>query len=118
MTANLQPGPELDRLVAHKVLGWGPVNYSPEYADGRGRGTDVFHPSRDMRHALEILMALPTRQDDFALHMHLPNMWTAGYLTDHGWECDAEADTAPLAICLAALAAIEDQPGGEGVGRG
>ncbi len=118
----MQAGEEMNRLIANKVMGWSKghdddcymdgieevwTDYDPVYA---GR---TFNPSTNIAHAWEVVEKL---------HIGvLPigdGLWRAGFSDPKSfvnwWEqaeygaCEtmAEADTAPLAICRAALGAV------------
>jgi hypothetical protein len=126
----MKPGRELDTLVAEKVMGWIPKKRWPdllvwENIEGEDRAADEaterysvyegFRPSTDISDAWEVVEKLGI----------IPNSFYIGYKTDkngkkiyraffqkenpittliHTYEADAE--TAPLAICLAALEAV------------
>ena len=105
---DLQPGPELDRLVAEKVMGWKKWSTTGDHlwtaADSRVRSLRpedawAFNPSTNIAHAWEVVEKLIDKD---------PNI---GIDCDGNWACSlwnhvARADTAPHAICLAALKAV------------
>lgn len=107
----MQAGAELDAIIAEKVMGWRwAVNECqyPDLNDGRVEtdiGHKTFKPSRDIRAAWEVV--------DHFIRLHY-NVQVASYI--RGWTCRiigigheglADAGTAPLAICLAALQVVE-----------
>lgn len=120
----LIPGPVLDRLVAEKVMGWEPFGELSEigaqcYAslDGTrrvspGRSSD-FEPSANIAHALEVVGHFAGKLHDFSLNFY-GDMWMAGFgehdpcgcMKLNGDPSSISGDTAPHAICLAALKAV------------
>lgn len=123
---NLPAGPELDALVAHLVLGWinvhvnFPGNWAtvrgipPEYVDKQPEGRTVNFPgnkwSRVISSAWDVVEAMERRGYSTNLHSHVDGSgrrWTAEFW-EHVENTDmGHGDTAPLAICRAALAALE-----------
>lgn len=123
---NLEAGPELDALVAEKVMGWKwernatgtvshlmPPHYVPKLGD------ELFpHPkfSTDIAAAWEVVEKL---SQHFHLKLNSPFVtgqpWFAGFTESGvtGWngvpDFTAKGDTAPLAICRAALKAVDGQ---------
>lgn len=128
----LQAGPELDRLVAERVMGWTAeeiggsltgftngriisASRSEHRADGR---VITFHPSENIAHAWEVVEHL--RKNRFLALELTPKTepvgwWTASWIdVGDANEDDYEmvhdvyvhAPTAPHAICLAALKAV------------
>lgn len=121
-------GPELDRLVAEKVMGWTrrendlgqpygikvtwhlPNGVMAEFEDDDGRS--AFCPSERIDHAWQVVEKL-WPEGDFILDRVAVDLWRAGgsTTTDDGarvidyWK-DASGDTAPLAICRAALKGV------------
>jgi hypothetical protein len=109
--SDLDAGRELDVLVAEKVMGW--TNLRTTKA-GMRRGTPAEYPhighevppySTDMSAAWEVVEKMREREG------------YAGVESNHDlWEASmgpwyvATAETAPLAICRAALAAIASTP--------
>lgn len=118
---SLPAGPELDRLIAEKVMGWTAYIDDPSLL-----GTDVyvvdvsnpkdhrlFQPSTNIAHAWEVVAAMeaPNLQriesdciidgdgGDIPIHQH----WLCSCESRDGKTIKAIGDTAPLAICLAAL---------------
>lgn len=128
----LPPGPELDRLVAEKVMGWEPARgvgshwvdsdsqETPYVVGGRDTG---FHPSTNIAHAIEVVnhfsrlkrgptMYVPHSQTDEGLSTgDLFTCVIPGTRNEYGERNGdmgyAKADTLPHAICLAALTAVE-----------
>lgn len=128
----MEPGKELDTLIALKVMGWRQVGAweddgEPIYADDRDntRGSfDILPYSSDMTAAWKVVerlqspeMARPWRRRDFAISREdrtCDGLWcvTTDTAAPHGTSPNGEsvfakAETAPLAICLAALKAVE-----------
>ena len=118
---------EIDARVAVEVMGWTRESATlwPPEMDAKERrrwvyGISVPHYSTDIAAALTVVEKLgrkPERfsyAEDFAVIWEKDG-WTAGwreYDRDYGCTCwiwpsaSAQADTAPMAICLAALAAV------------
>lgn len=117
MSDQLPAGPEVDRLVAEGPMRWTRksvilVNDEEEtehYETGGPRGAfgesnlrsvDDFNPSTNIAHAWEVVEKM-TAMGEF-----VGVMWNG-----QQWECALnkvmrKADAAPMAICLAALAAL------------
>lgn len=99
----LKPGPELDALVASKVMGWGVADDGAVIVDGAHLVCPLF--SIDIAAAWALVEKFP--------HKYLFK-WNT--FNDGKWECRfsdsddgskiAYALTAPHAICLAALKAV------------
>lgn len=102
---SLKPGRELDALIAEKVMGWKP----PEFIDGvslerrwkndRGEFDSLPRYSTDIAAAWEVVEKI-----GLIIGKNGP-VWDAQDL----WDLPvyfASADTAPHAICLAALKAV------------
>lgn len=108
---DLPAGPELDRLIAEKVMGW-------EH-DGLGYSIDCgkdyrhpFNPSINIAHAWEVVEKLDIVDHEFTL-LNSEGIWECGWRHyrlgfDSDWE-RSDSATAPLAICRAALRAIGHQ---------
>ncbi len=101
-------GPELNDLVAEKVMGWKPVLYpgGTIYWDEGGkfapRFSGSFRPSTDWAHAGEVLEKMRTRGFWCVLDAaRFDGSWKVRF-----FDCEAEAATGPLAICLAAIKAV------------
>jgi hypothetical protein len=110
----LEPGPELDALVAEKVLG-GPKEHPdwywwkstmPEWPEGQPPVYAGPKFSRSIADAWEVLQAagrgLTMESADLQNSSYSVGMWSNEKI---GWVW-AEANTAPHAICLAALKAV------------
>jgi hypothetical protein len=139
----MQPGPELDRLVAEKVMGWRRMTWieqcsqSDDYVceeydssmpdewcslreDGlwiaqhlveerNGYYEGAWTPSADIKKAWEVVEKLKSEGWSYSVSDHtLPHAtkWTGWHLAEFGDFCDS-AETAPHAICLAALKAVQ-----------
>lgn len=109
---DMPAGVEIDRLVAEKVLGhrWSDARWAGFYEDA-GYG----HYSSNIAHAWEVVEKLRDRGIRLAI-VQTGAGWLVGqddgggYVGEHTVDIrlfsSAEADTAPLAICRAALAAL------------
>lgn len=112
----MNPGREMDQLVAEKVTGWqigshnGLSNLSPEgsrWCRERNPMEGIPYYSTDIAAAWEVVEKL--HLSGFTVYSGL-----VGPLEPHaiakiigrGRECEVKAETAPHAICLAALRAI------------
>jgi hypothetical protein len=117
----IKAGPDLDALVAEKVMGWKP---DPDNFFWLGKGTtnqrvtssDCFDcgtefpawtPSTSIADAWEVMEKICQGKEDtyrFEIvkqgHLYWVSIWDDGFS-----DGDVGADTAPLAICLAALKA-------------
>ena len=111
--ASLPAGPGLDRLVAEKVMGFVSEDYVPPgrwhcRPDGR---EEWFQPSTNIAHAWEVVERLDAQGWDVVVinctgcHGEA-GRWAADIVNDEHGAIGVHADTAPLAICLAALAAV------------
>lgn len=128
MNETMQAGRELDALIAEKVMGWPPKpahagwqgDVVPSLADpkwvqaGPDRGWEmVFLPnySTDIAAAWKVVEKMrETPKPFFSLAWYISGRWGAAFL-GHDDGTDAEmADTAPHAICLAALRAVAKAP--------
>lgn len=102
----------MDHAIATEVMGWPARSKSPlsgivihsvpgdTYRETGGSEYSAFDPSTDMAHAWEVVEKI----GDLNLE-HLPSgKWLADF---RGFA--AEADTAPLAICRAALMALKPE---------
>jgi hypothetical protein len=110
-TDSLTAGPGLDRLIAEKVMGWKvrPCTCSPDHIaiDGRAEGVH-FQPSTKIADAWEVMEFLGGKHGlsfGFAWPIHAPPLATFTSLNGMA-KAYAFADSAPLAICRAALKAI------------
>lgn len=107
-------GPELDRLVAEKVMGWEPVSSGlrmrgspPDLwlcKGGRRRVMRAWNPSTNIAQAWEVVERCRSLGHRVTLQLDGAwRVWINGGLP-------SEDDTAPLAICFAALAAVGGEP--------
>ncbi len=127
MTERLKPGPATDARVAVEVMGWsvrtppwgrpGPPwpRYNPEggyLAREQAGRTERWHPSTDIAAAWEVLQKL---DDDFGAVLsrpgpwHCKRQWTVTLMPESGSTTKVTADTAPLAICEAALSTVKEK---------
>lgn len=118
---NMEAGREMDALVAEKVMGWREYDYkfysSWEIAEGVFRRMSEFQPSIDIASAWEVVEKIRTTIihglpvcPNIVYHHSIP-AWHCE-LFNNMWMRQADADTAPLAICRAALLAtskLEEQ---------
>lgn len=121
----LTAGRELDALVAEKVMGWHIVtdfdlrppekhwNNAKGYVClvagnklNDGREMKGFSPSTDIADAWKVVEKMRERGLD--VYLRFVSTWTAEFDSVSGdVNGFADADTAPLAICLAALKAVQ-----------
>lgn len=121
----MDAGPKLDALVATKVMGWiqsfgnwvttdGKTS-TGEYEDWRVEDSDCpdqgcewpgFHPSTDITAAWKVVELVPGQFLLNKIHKGWAAdfKWYDGKVSHHGF---CVATSAPLAICRAALAAVE-----------
>lgn len=105
----MNPGRELDALVAEKVMGWTGIENdnldgtdwyagSPPGSEGHA---EVPAFSTDISAAWEVVEEV-NRKNVYGFRLHNPGngVWEAS------WNVLAEGMSAPLAICLAALKAV------------
>lgn len=126
------PGPELDALVAEKVMGWhrsgddlwaqwlkedGSETWYYVQAPTLDTACRDWEPSRDIRAAWEVVLAVWDRGLGWMLVApnHDGSKWEAYQATscadpDFGDWCVPNGQTAPHAICLAALKAVGYDP--------
>jgi hypothetical protein len=109
MTTNidtLSAGRELDALVAEKVMGW--TIYDDGIMDQGAKGrtwASEWHPSTDIAAAWEVVEKVQQATGCSAVvqkHARAYECWFIG----SGQKETQWADTAPLAICRAALKAV------------
>ena len=117
---------ERDAKVAEKIMGWRLVGDSPNALTWKSNdGTiytwfatsyPLFRPSERIENALQVVEKMLDNESlnypDFKLEYY--GFWRATFFAaasdvTFGWD---EADTAPLAICHAALKAMEDEDDG------
>jgi len=112
---SMQPGPEVDRLVVEKVFGWRVEHANAAGVCVHGRYEEM-SPSTNIAHAWEVVEHMATK--GMALTINGGNagflcfFYHRGEVLDGGvmtfplvTDGHAEAATAPLAICRAALKA-------------
>lgn len=103
---DLPAGPELDRLIAEKAIGWR-WNEHQNWYEGSGGGTGrvrtSFAPSQNISDAWEVVEALKAAEWTFEMVSEV--RWYVHLGHDEHHDARGEAETAPLAICRAALAA-------------
>lgn len=106
---DLPAGPEMDRLIAEKVMGW-TLNEDGNWIDGEGEyrypspesfaGLSAFGPSTNIAHAWQVVERM--REIIRPSIEYVDGLgWRADFETSYGW-----GETAPLAICRAAIAAM------------
>jgi hypothetical protein len=124
-TIPLPAGRELDARIARDVMGWTDqegfwMERTPDGLRYRvAENWDEFQPSTDIRAAWNVVERMRPRFPDASLAVRLgagdTGNWFCEFGIDYGWATHGEgdevvavgeADTAPLAICYAALAAI------------
>lgn len=101
---------EIDALIAEKVMGWHSVGGAGWHGPDVGCTSAVgFRPSTDMASAWQVVENLCA---DHAATFEMDRQGTSNYYAAFGWwdkeadyfECGyAESESAPMAICLAAL---------------
>jgi len=117
----LEPGHELDRLIAERVMGWkegkdfgvgesGIARYireGPKYFE-RTR-IEAWSPSTDIAAAWEVIADLLTRYNVSVYSARYPIRWFVQIVALKDWETKAlvQDENLPLAICRAALAVME-----------
>lgn len=116
----LPAGPEMDALVAERVLGWTNCHVAlgnargipPEFADKQPPDRTINFPgkawSRVISSAWEVVEAMEARGYSLALDTKCPGMpyVMAGFQSSTPGSI-GRAKTVPLAICRAALAALD-----------
>lgn len=111
---DLPPGRELDAMIAERVMGWTrlqPGNDVLGWVTGPAktdlRGLPDF--STDIAAAWEVALHIrsESRLFDFDVWVMGDDEWGARFVTDK--EYKAWGDTAPHAICLAALKAVRHE---------
>jgi hypothetical protein len=120
----MKPGRELDALIAEKVLGipvrasedaegcYLPVTTHPDggyYHGHRGQiEKPILHYSTQIADAWLVVEKMKANNYCFTLYDGYDPEWAALFSPRDAKLNLAEADTAPLAICLAALKAVSD----------
>jgi len=124
---NMEPGLELDRLVAEWVMGWKEEHIEDDrwhinanfWCRGNEIGPQVqkWSPSTDIAAAMKVVQKL--LEKGFRVSMYSPwkgqsnssaiPEWTVYILGNQGFHTEADGRTLPLAICRAALLAIKEE---------
>jgi len=112
----LEPGPELDRLVAEQVMRWRLDEDWQEWFDAQGHSQgwqEDFKPSADIAAAMEVVNKLLPRYNISIYSGRYPIRWFVQIVAVEDWETKAlvEDENLPLAICRAALLAMEASNG-------
>jgi len=112
----MEAGPELDRLIAERVMGW-KAGADFFVADGKisrihraTSGTavsELWSPSTDIAAAMEVVNKLLSRYNISIYSGRYPIRWFVQIVAVEDWETKAlvEDENLPLAICRAALLA-------------
>jgi hypothetical protein len=119
---NIPAGPEMDNLIAERVMGWKPegggwfvthiVNgfHGHRFTNGNPSdyGEDGFYPSSSIAHAMEAVAAMRSHKNNwFTLSWYGDcDEWHAGQ-GDGTMAWPGIGATAPLAICRALLMAVK-----------
>lgn len=110
---------DIDRQIAEKVMGW---ELRPLYGLGWWNKSDtgklmqirnIFNPSTDITHAFEVVRKMKKKNYCFTLADYSPisKLWEAEFINDNnGKSFISTTNTPEMAICLAALKAINDLP--------
>jgi hypothetical protein len=110
----MEAGPELDALIAEKVMEWTEWPISGDYVTLHGKTghtIDTFNPSSDISAAWEVVEKLQDTPTEYFFEIcKTPVIWRQSGKPTH-WHVElggqkAYADAAPLAICRAALLAV------------
>jgi hypothetical protein len=104
---NMPAGEEMDKLIAHKIMGYVNGKKIHEYADGSGKWwtTNIDHYSTKIEAAWEVVWAMEEKGIWFELSNVIPNSDSIVYEVKFG-DAYACENAAPLAICRAALLAV------------
>jgi len=105
-------GREMNDAVAHRVMGWefhaNAGWYTPgmwEFNPARRAAPCDWSPSTDIAAAWEVVEKLDDGNLIFSL-LRYGAGWRVGFMDDGNMRGSASGDTAPLAICRAALKAV------------
>ena len=128
--SKMKAGKEVDTLVAEKLMGWHSAHneaYPLQWTTPTGLVTwehtsyGAFKPSSDIATAWELLEKMRLKYGHVVVAWHpfdaIPDGEGGDYAVYSHWSCyieevgEATADTAPLAICLAALKSVENFEG-------
>jgi hypothetical protein len=104
---NTPAGAEMDKLIAHQIMGYVNGKKMHKYADGSGKWwtTGIDHYSTKIEDAWKVVWAMEEKGIWFKLANVIPNSDTIVYEVSFG-DAYACEDTPPLAICRAALLAV------------
>ena len=112
----LSAGREMDALVAEKVMGWSPLNRTEHHLswnvpEGIRTWEETsygsFKPSTSIAAAWEVVEKLRKEEIPIEITSGFFGPYSCRIASNHGWLAMVQADTAPLAICRAALKACE-----------
>lgn len=112
---DLPAGPELDRLVAEKVMGWrlssieqpaGLYNLVYVYRDAWDALRKGWSPSTNIAHAMEVVTELEKSGLELGLCRFIDSYWEANFSIAERDGVSAKGETAQLAICRAALRCV------------
>lgn len=124
---NMEAGPEMDALVAEKVMGWhletddkgwkywtddtglyyqGCVQHEDDFEDEEDFHILHWHPSESILWAFEVVEKM--RYKRIIHNPEFSPLWEAHLTCDSGYG-DATAPTLSLAICRAALLAVMEE---------
>jgi virulence-associated protein VagC len=105
---------EIDRLVAEKVMGWKDAfevwGLDDVWITDEGEKR-IFNPTTEIADAWQVVEKLTYGKTDFETYFELQLFYMHYYAKFRKHE--AKAETAPLAICLAALKAVGVEVEGE-----
>ena len=122
----LEPSPELDRLVAERVMEWQESSdfaieketgdlFKIDLSDSIFKGLWKWSPSTDIAAAWEVVNKLLSRYNISIYSGRYPIRWFVQMVAVEDWETKAlvEDENLPLAICRAALLAVMEADNGE-----
>lgn len=107
----MKPGKELDALIAEHVMGAKEVLAKPEGATYLFRKGDYLYEdppsySTEIAQAWEVLAVLAEKGWDYSVfNTEFEGIYCQFYTRERGY-IESSAETAPLAICLAALKVV------------
>lgn len=125
----MNPGRELDALIAEKVMGWklkyNDYGKNPHWVNSESKAVhyddhfntcpaDEFSPSTDIKDAWEVVEHFTKKGQDLRIQSEKDGTFWRCYITDEKdvfkehWNVENVWD-APYAICLAALKTISEQ---------
>jgi hypothetical protein len=111
---NMPPSPELDALMAKQVMGWElkQVFLSDAYITAWDAGNGYYRPvwswspSTDIACAFEVVEKMQAEPDEWFFQIARTTVISPNWYAEFGGKM-VRAETAPLAICRAALAALD-----------